>query len=297
MARKGPSIVELCASEKPLLLPGAHDALSARIIERIGFKAYFIGGFPLVGVRWGVPDVGLVGLGEIGPTIGDIVRSTSLPVLVDGDTGYGDEKNVVYTLHYYESIGVSGVMFEDQAWPKRCGHMDGKGIVDAREMERKIRAAVAERRNPDTFILGRTDARTVHGLDEALRRAERYLEAGATGIFIESPESVEELERIGREFGHVPQLANMVEGGKTPILSPDELAEMGFGMVTYGISAMLHAAKAMEAVYRRMAEGEVDFAGTALSFDEYTSLVGFDYWTSVEDPGSEEPEEEAAPVA
>lgn len=265
-----------------MLLPGAHDALSARLIEHIGFKAYFVGGFPVVGVRYGVPDIGLVGLGEIGPAVQDIARASTLPALVDGDTGYGDEKNVVRTLHYYEDLGIAGVMFEDQAWPKRCGHISGKVLVSAEDMARKIRAAAGERKRAETFILGRTDAREVYGLDEALRRAELYLDAGATGVFVEAPLNVQELERVGAAFD-VPQLANMAEGGRTPILPPAELFEMGFSMVTYGISAMLHAAKAMESVYRQMAEGNVTFAGSALSFAEYNNLVGFDRWSAVEE--------------
>lgn len=284
-ARKA-TIQELCASEAPLILPGAHDALSARLVESTGFKAYFIGGFPVVGVRYGIPDLGLAALGEMGPAIHDIVRACSLPVLVDGDTGYGDEKNIVHTLHYYETIGVDGVMFEDQAWPKRCGHIYGKALVSAEEAARKIRAASQEKIRPETFILARTDAREVNGLDEALRRGEMYLKAGADGVFIESPMDLDELAKVGAAFD-VPQLANMAEGGRTPILPPGELHEMGFEMVTYGLSAMLHAAKAIQNVYRQMYEGKVEFAGSALSFSEYNALVGFDYWNEVENKYSE----------
>jgi 2-methylisocitrate lyase-like PEP mutase family enzyme len=278
---KKATIMELCARDVPLILPGAHDALSAKIIEHVGFDAYFIGGFTVVGVRYGVPDLGLMALGEIGSAVADIVRACSLPVLVDGDTGYGDEKNIVNSLHFYETIGVSGVMFEDQAWPKRCGHIYGKALVDADVHARKIRAASQEKITPDTFILARTDAREVLGLDEALRRGERYLEAGADGVFIESPMNIEELEIVGAAFD-VPQLANMAEGGRTPILPPDELHQMGFEMVTYGISAMLHAAKAMEGIYRQMAAGKVEFAGSALTFSEYNDIVGFSYWSDIE---------------
>lgn len=287
------TIQELCASETPLILPGAHDALSARLVESVGFRAYFIGGFTVVGVRYGVPDLGLLGLGEIGPAVHDIVRANSLPVLVDGDTGYGDEKNIVHTLNYYESIGVDGVMFEDQSWPKRCGHIYGKSLVPAEEAARKIRAASQEKMRPDTFILARTDAREVYGLDEALRRGELYLESGADGVFIESPMDLDELEKVGQAFD-VPQLANMAEGGRTPILPPRELHEMGFEMVTYGISAMLHAARAIQGVYQQMAEGKVEFAGSALTFSEYNALVGFDYWSEVERKYGEEQARDSA---
>ena len=172
-----------------MVLPGAFDAISARLIKRAGFKAYFTGGFPTIGARWGLPDIGLVPFGEISPAVRDIVAVSDLPVLVDGDNGYGDVKNVVHVLHGYERLGVAAIMFEDQVAPKRCGHMAGKDVIPAAEMEAKIRAAAQSEMKPDTFILARTDARDVHGLDEAFRRAERYLTAGADGIFIESPQT------------------------------------------------------------------------------------------------------------
>jgi 2-methylisocitrate lyase-like PEP mutase family enzyme len=196
------------ATERPLLLPCAHDALSARIIQEAGFSAYSIGGFPLVGARHALPDVGLVGLGEMAAGIRDILAASTLPVLVDADDGYGDVKNVTRTVRLYESMGVAAMFIEDQVSPKRCGHMAGKDVVAVEVMETKVRAAVAARRDPDTFIMARTDARAVHGLDDALRRAERYLEAGADGIFVEAPRSPEELEQVAKSFD-VPQLANM----------------------------------------------------------------------------------------
>ena len=166
---------ELCKTERPLILPGAFDALSARLIKRAGFKAYFTGGFPTIGARWGLPDIGLVALGEISAAVTDIMAASDLPVMVDGDNGYGDVKNVVHVLHTYERLGVSAIMFEDQVAPKRCGHIAGKDVIPAAEMAAKIRAASQSKMNRDTFILARTDARDVHGLDEAFRRAELYL--------------------------------------------------------------------------------------------------------------------------
>src|SRR6478735_7398470 len=185
---------ELCRTERPLILPGAFDALSARLIKRAGFKAYFTGGFPTIGARWGLPDIGLVALGEISSAV------TDLPVMVDGDNGYGDVKNVVHVRHTYERLGVSAIMFEDQGAPKRCGHIAGKDVIPAADMAAKIRAASQSKINRDTFILARTDARDVLGLDEAFRRAELYLNNGADGIFIESPHDVAELEIIGKKF-------------------------------------------------------------------------------------------------
>ena len=189
---------KLLAQEQPLLLPCAHDALSARLIERAGFSAYSIGGFALVGSRYAIPDIGLAAFGEISSGIRDIMAATRLPVLVDGDTGYGDVKNVAHTIEGYEAMGASAIFLEDQVAPKRCGHMAGKDVIPAEQMVAKIKAAVGARRSKDFFIIARTDARAVHGLDEALRRGEQYLKAGVDGIFIEAPQTVQELERIGR---------------------------------------------------------------------------------------------------
>ena len=221
----------LAAEPGPLVMPGAHDAISARLIARAGFKAYFIGGFPLVGARYGLPDVGLAALGEIAAGVRDIMAACDhLPVLVDGDNGYGDTKTAVHVLHTYERMGAGAIFFEDQVSPKRCGHMAGKQLMPPERMEANLRAVSGERMRSDTFIIARTDARAVHGLDEALRRGERYLRAGADGLFIEAPVSVEELARVGGAFAGVPQLANMLEGGQTPLLPPSELGRLGFSM-------------------------------------------------------------------
>lgn len=272
---------QLVASERPLVLPGAHDAISARLIERAGFKAYFIGGFPLVGARFGVPDIGLMGLGEIGSGIRDIVSACDLPVLVDCDNGYGDVKTVVHVINFYERLGAQAVFFEDQVSPKRCGHIAGKRLLNPEQMEANIRAAAENRINSDTFIIARTDAREVYGLDEALRRGERYAHAGADALFIEAPVSVEEMRTIGRAFD-VPQLANMLEGGRTPLLRPSELEELGFRIAIYGISPLMHAVRAMQHVLSSLSEGDVSFAGGGVGFEEYKSIVGFDRWADVE---------------
>jgi len=272
---------QLVASERPLVLPGAHDAISARLIERAGFKAYFIGGFPLVGARFGLPDIGLMGLGEIGSGIRDIMSACDLPVLVDCDNGYGDVKTVVHVINFYERLGAQAVFFEDQVSPKRCGHIAGKRLLNPEQMEANIRAAAENRINSDTFIIARTEAREVYGLDEALRRGERYAHAGADALFIEAPVSVEEMRTIGRAFD-VPQLANMLEGGRTPLLRPSELEELGFRIAIYGISPLMHAVRAMQHVLSSLSEGDVSFAGGGVGFEEYKSIVGFDRWADVE---------------
>lgn len=273
---------ELVASERPLVLPGAHDALSALLIRQAGFKAFFVGGFPVAGVRYGLPDIGLLGAREFADAYRDILAVSDLPVLVDADNGYGDHKNVVHVVHSLERLGAQALFFEDQASPKRCGHIAGKALVDAAEMERKIRAAVGERLNPDTFVIARTDAREVVGLDEALRRGERYLRAGADGLFIEAPVSVQEMERIGRAF-HVPLLANMLEGGRTPILKPSELDALGFRIVIYGISLLMRATRAMQETLQDIMDGELKLSGTGVSFEDYKDIVGLREWSRIED--------------
>jgi 2,3-dimethylmalate lyase len=265
-----------------LTVPGVHDALSARIAERLGFESYFIGGFPAVGARYAAPDLGLKGFGEISAAVRDIIAASSLPVFVDGDDGYGDVKNIVHTLHEYERLGVSALLFEDQAWPKRCGHMAGKTVVPTELMEAKIRAATAERLHKKTWILARTDARATHDLDEALRRAERYLRAGADGLFVEAPQSMAEIERIGRAFD-VPQIANPLMGGKTPILAPQELGALGFSAAVYGLDTLMHAAKAVEAVLRDMKSGRFALRDQGMRFDDYRNLVDTDRWDAIDD--------------
>jgi 2-methylisocitrate lyase-like PEP mutase family enzyme len=279
---KKPTWRELLAREKPLVLPGAHDALSARLIEQAGFAAYVIGGYPLVGARYGLPDLGLVGLGEMAAGVRDIMSGSGLPVLIDGDHGYGDVKNVTRTIQVYEDMGASAIFIEDQVAPKRCGHMAGKDVIPTELMEQKLRAAAAARRNPDTFLIARTDARAVYGLDEALRRAERYVKAGADGIFIEAPLTVEELERIGREI-EAPQFCNMLTGGRTPILTNKELYEMGFEMVVHGITLVMKVAKTMRDALQELKADKLSFQDDSVTFEEFKQIMNFQQWAEIED--------------
>jgi 2,3-dimethylmalate lyase len=274
---------QLLAQEKPLLLPVAHDALSAKLIERAGFAAYSIGGFPLVGSRHALPDIGLVGLGEMSAGMREIIAASRLPVLVDADDGYGDVKNVAHTIRTYERMGASAIFIEDQVAPKRCGHMAGKDVVPADAMEKKLRAASSARESVGTFLIARTDARGVHGLEEALRRGERYLKAGADGIFIEAPESPEELRKIGETFRHVPQIANMLEGGRTPLLAPAELHAMGFAMVAYPTSLIFRVAHTIEKALADMKAGTLSLEGEGVGFEGFKTIVGYDDWAKVED--------------
>src|SRR5438874_267969 len=191
----------LLRREKFLQLPAAHDALSAKLIERAGFVAYQVGGFAVEGARFGVPDIDLVRFGEKSEAVRDIIGASDLPVLVDCDDGYGDVKNVTHTVNVYEQMGVSAIFIEDQKPPKRCGHMAGKEVIPPEEMAEKIRAATAARSDRDSiFIIARTDAEEVNGLDHAIGRCERYLKAGADAIYIEAEHSEKDLNRIARAF-------------------------------------------------------------------------------------------------
>lgn len=274
------SFRSLLAAEGPLVLPGAHDALAARLIRQAGFPGFFIGGFGVVGARFGLPDVGLKGLGDIAPAVRDILAACDLPVLVDADDGYGDVKNAVHTLHTYEAMGVGGLFLEDQRWPKRCGHLEGKQLVPVEEHEAKIRAVCAERMNPDTFVIARSDARAVTGLDDAMRRAERYLRAGADCIFIEALRTVEELERVGKAFDLL--VANPLAGGVSPILSPAEYYRLGFKILPYGIDLVLRATRAMREALADMRAGRFDQLQAGITLEEYLSVVGFEEWTRIE---------------
>jgi 2-methylisocitrate lyase-like PEP mutase family enzyme len=278
-----PTWRELIARDAPLLLPCAYDALSARLIERAGFSAYSIGGYALVGARHALPDIGLLGFGEMSAGVRDIMAATTLPVLVDCDDGYGDVKSVARTVAGYVAMGVSAIFMEDQRSPKRCGHMSGKQVVDPEVMAAKLRAAVAARDGADLFIIARTDARAVHGLDDALRRAELYLQAGADGLFIEAPQSVDELAHIGRTFQGVPQLANMLEGGgRTPVLPPSELHRLGFVMIAYPTTLIFRVASAIEKALADLKAGRPAAAGEAVDFERFKDITALARWAQIE---------------
>ena len=217
------------------MIPGAFNALSARMIEREGFTAMYLSGAVLANSVGGVPDVGLITLTEARDHASHIARATSLPIIMDADTGYGGPDNAARTVGVLEAAGVSGIHIEDQEFPKRCGHLEGKRLVPAEEMCEKIAAAAAAKTSRDFLLLARTDARGVSGYDEAVRRAERYLAAGADGIFPEALESREEFERFAREVDTI-LLANMTEFGKTPYLTADEFAAIGYNIVIFPVT-------------------------------------------------------------
>ncbi|MCA1857372.1 oxaloacetate decarboxylase [Massilia oculi] len=224
----------LLAGPDILVAPGAYDGLSAALVERAGFGAAYLSGASLAYTRFGRPDLGLVSMTEVADTIAAMRDRVALPLIVDADNGYGNALNVARTVRHFERMGASAIQLEDQQLPKRCGHLPGKRLVGKAEMVAKVRAAVDARANPDTVLLIRTDAIAVEGLEAALERAHAYLEAGADALFIEAPESVAQMERIVREFGaRVPLLANMVEGGATPVQSAAQLQELGFSLAIF----------------------------------------------------------------
>jgi 2-methylisocitrate lyase-like PEP mutase family enzyme len=234
--------------------PGVYDLISAKLADRMGFEALYMTGYGVVASHLGLPDAGLATYSDMVGRVGQIALLTMTPLVADGDTGYGGLLNVRHTVRGYEAAGAVAIQLEDQEFPKKCGHMLGRRVVPAADMAAKIRVAVESRADPDFLIIARTDARTTLGLDEALRRAEGYLKAGADLLFIESPESVEEMERIGRTFG-VPLVANMVEGGRTPILDAATLHELGYRLAIFPALGFLSAGAALEGVRRPQGEG------------------------------------------
>ena len=236
---------ELLAGDAAVVAPGAYDALSARLIEEAGFPAVYMTGFGTAASLLGRPDIGLVSASEMIDNARRISGCVSVPVIADADTGYGNPINVIRTVRDYERAGVAGIHLEDQVMPKRCGHMSGKMLVPVGDMTAKVHAAVAARTDPDFVIIARTDARAVEGIDAALERAARYLEAGADVLFVEAPEDEDEINLIARTFAGVPLLFNWAEGGRTPPVGLTQLGELGFRIVIFPIGALLSAATAV----------------------------------------------------
>jgi methylisocitrate lyase len=234
-----------------VMLPGVPNAAIARQVERAGFDAVYVSGAGLANATAGVPDIGLLTLTEVAQLAGYIANAVKIPAIVDADTGFGGAENVARTIHNFEQAGLAGCHIEDQEFPKRCGHLAGKEIVDLEEMVGKIKAAVAARRDPNFMIIARTDARAVEDFDRTLDRAQHYLEAGAEAIFPEALQSAEEFRDFANEID-LPLLANMTEFGKSPLLSFQDLADLGYRMVVFPMSAFRVAMKASEKFLRAL---------------------------------------------
>ena len=258
-----------------LVLPGAHDALSARAIQKAGFKALTAGGYSFSASLLGSPDVGLLTMTEMASQYRNLVNAVDIPVFADGDTGYGDVNNVVRMVSEYERAGVAGLFIEDQVFPKRCGHMEGKAVIPMEEMIAKIKAALYARYDPDLVVMARTDALAVNGFEDALKRGKAYAEAGADLIFVEAVTTEEQMRRVNAEIPK-PTLANMIEGGKTPIKTPAELQELGYDVVVFPCSLTYAITKTVQ---RCLEELRVNGTTNALladmtTFDEFFDFIG-----------------------
>jgi 2-methylisocitrate lyase-like PEP mutase family enzyme len=258
-----------------IVAPGVFELISAKIADRMGFECLYMTGYGVVASYLGLPDAGLATYSDMVGRVAQIAKMTETPLIADADTGYGGLLNVQHSAQGYEAAGACGIQLEDQEFPKKCGHMLGRRVIDAADMAAKVRVAVDSRTDKDFLIIARTDARTTLGLDEALRRAERYLKSGADVLFVESPESVEEMRTIGERFKGVPLLANIVEGGRTPLLSNAELANLGYKIAIFPARGFLAAGAALESAYAELKDGAA--TSTPLyDFKKFSELMGFE---------------------
>ncbi len=265
-----------------VVAPGAYDGFSARLIEAAGFSTVYMTGAGTAASHLGQPDLGLATMTEMAAHARHLAACVSLPLIADADTGYGNVLNVVRTVREYERAGVAGLHLEDQVAPKKCGHIAGKQVIPAREFADKIRAAVEYRTDPDFVIIARTDARAVTGLDDAIERGNLYAEAGADIIFVEAPQSADEIHRVAQEV-KAPLLANMVQGGKTPAVKVAELERLGFKLVIFPAVCMAAAVTAIETALNRLQETGTDWHdGRALGPMDIFRKVGFDWWQAIE---------------
>lgn len=260
-----------------VIAPGIYDGLSALVASQAGFQTLYLSGASIAYTRFGRSDVGLVSMTEVADTLGAIRERVHSDIIVDADTGFGNALNVQRTVRLFERNGAAGIQIEDQATPKRCGHLDGKSLVSSAEMVGKIKAALDARRSDDTLIVARTDAIAVEGFDAAMDRASRYVEAGCDVLFVEAPQSMDEMRQITSRFGkRVPLLANMVEGGKTPIMSAGELASIGYRLVIFPGGLTRALAHCMTAYFASLKQhgSTGPFRDRMLDFNALNSLIG-----------------------
>lgn len=273
--RKTTRLRQLLQQKEILVAPGAHDVLTAKIIEKVGFAAVYFTGYGQAASHLGTPDIGLLTMTEMVARVRNFVCALDIPVIADGDTGFGNAVNVMRTVREYEAAGAAAIQLEDQVAPKKCGHMTGRQVVSVEEMTGKIKAAVAARQDPDLVIIARTDARTALGIEEAVSRGKAYEAAGADVLFIESPENAAEMRQITASF-RIPVLANMVEGGRTPLMNVRELQEIGYQLVIFPTASTYITA---QAIFSAMTE--LKTAGTTehlldrmIPFAQFNDFVG-----------------------
>lgn len=284
MKNYGKLLRQRLARQDILVLPGVHDALSAKLAVAAGFDALVMGGYSIAASRLGEPDVGYLSMTEMAEALRTITRAADVPVLADGDTGYGNALSAQRTVREYELAGAAGLLLEDQVWPKRCGHMAGKQVIDAAEHAKKLRAAADAKGNPDTLLIARTDSRAVLGLDAAIERGKLYLDSGAEALFIEAPQNEWELEEIAKAFPDTILLANMIEGGRTPNLTSKDLENLGYDIVFWPCTLTYTVAKAVYDVLRTLRdEGTTRSArDKMMSFSQFNGFIGLDKYNELD---------------
>ncbi|TLX67447.1 MAG: isocitrate lyase/PEP mutase family protein [Thaumarchaeota archaeon] len=261
-------------NSKPLVVPGVYDAIGAKIAQKTGFEAMFQTGYGTSATLLGMPDYGFIGATETIENASRICRAVSVPVIVDADTGYGNPLSVWKLVTELESVGAAGIFLEDQKWPKRCGHMSGKEVIPKDEYSQKLQAALDARKSKDFIIVARTDARAPEGLDAAIERGLQYKKNGADAIFIEAPKSIEEMKKIGRSI-KAPLVANMIEGGATPLVSSKALHKMGFKLILYPLSVLFANAFASIQILRELRKSSTTarLKKNLVNFDQFNEIV------------------------
>ena len=268
------NLKSMLKSKKPLVIPGVYDALGAKIAQKVGFDAMFQTGYGTSASLFGMPDYGFIGATETVDNARRICRAVQVPVIVDSDTGYGNALSVWKLVKELESAGASGIFLEDQKWPKRCGHMQGKEVVSQEEYTEKLSAAIDARENKDFIIVARTDARATEGLDEAIERGKQNKKTGADAVFVEAPRSIDEMKKIGKEI-NAPLVANMIEGGATPLSSAESLSKMGFNIILYPLSVLYaNTFATMNILTELKKTGNTSkYKQKVVNFDQFNDLV------------------------
>jgi len=268
---------------KPLVMPGVYDAIGAKIVEKVGFEAMFQTGYGTSATLFGMPDYGFIGSTETVDNARRICHAVSTPVIVDADTGYGNALSVWKLVQELEEVGVSGIFLEDQRWPKRCGHMQGKEVIQKDEYAEKLQAALDARSNKDFIIVARTDARAIEGLDKAIERGLYYKKIGADAIFIEAPKTIQEMKIIGKSI-NAPLVANMIEGGATPIISKSKLHKMGFKIVLYPLSVLFSNTYSTLKLLQELKKSGTTrkLSKQIVSFDQFNDVVELSKYRKLE---------------
>ena len=268
------NLKSMLKSKKPLVIPGVYDALGAKIAQKVGFDAMFQTGYGTSATLFGMPDYGFIGSTETVDNARRICRAVSVPVIIDADTGYGNALSVWKLVKELESAGAGGIFLEDQKWPKRCGHMQGKEIISQEEYTEKLSAAIDARENKDFIIVARTDARATEGLDDAIQRGKQNKKTGADAIFVEAPRSLDEMKKIGKEI-NAPLVANMIEGGATPLSSAEVLNKIGFKIILYPLSVLYANTFATMNILKELKKtgSTSKYEQKIVNFDQFNDLV------------------------